>query len=172
MAAPAILAGLLGGAAMLGGFVVVIGSGGGTQATRTFTLDATAVPDQTYVPWLEQAGVLCPQVSASLLAAQIEVESGWDPDAVSSAGAEGISQFMPATWPSWDEPPAVAGPDSPFVPADAIMAQGRYDCALAQLVAPLTGGGATSVTDLLLAAYNAGPASRPRRRRGPSHPSD
>ena len=76
---------------------------------------------------------------------------------MSSAGAEGISQFMPATWPSWDEPPAVAGPDSPFVPADAIMAQGRYDCALAQLVAPLAGGGAASLTDLLLAAYNAGP---------------
>ena len=161
MAAPVLVAGLVAGAVALSGFVVVMGSGTDTQAmspqaTQPSALAASAVPDQAYVAWLEQAGALCPQVSAPLLAAQIQVESGWDPNDISSAGAEGLSQFMPGTWPSWDQPPAVPGPDTPFVPPDAIMAQGRYDCALAQALAPLAGGAGADVTSLVLAAYNAG----------------
>jgi cell wall-associated NlpC family hydrolase len=138
------------------GFVVVLG-GAVTGSSSGLTLDVPAVPDQSYVPWLEQAGSLCPEVSAALLAAQIEQESGWDPTDVSGAGAEGISQFMPGTWPSWDQPPAVPGPDTPFVPADAIMAQGRYDCALARQVATLAQQDGEGITALVLAAYNAGP---------------
>ena len=36
-------------------------------------------------------------VPFSLLSAQINQESGWQPSVVSSAGAEGIAQFMPGT---------------------------------------------------------------------------
>lgn len=36
-------------------------------------------------------------VSAGLLAAQLMAESGFDPGAVSPAGARGIAQFMPTT---------------------------------------------------------------------------
>jgi len=36
-------------------------------------------------------------ISASLFEKQIQVESGFNPDAVSSAGAVGIAQFMPST---------------------------------------------------------------------------
>ena len=159
MAAPVVLGGLLSGAiAGVTAFAVVLGSGGNAPAGPGLSLDASAVPDQAYVTWLDQAGALCPQVSAALLAAQIDQESGWDPTAVSSAGAEGISQFMPGTWPSWDQPPAVPGPDTAFVPADAIMAQGRYDCALAQAVAGVASDNDDDITSLMLAAYNAGPA--------------
>jgi cell wall-associated NlpC family hydrolase len=49
---------------------------------------------------------------ASLLAAIISNESGFDPAAVSSAGAEGIAQFMPGT--------AAANGVEPFDPSSAI----------------------------------------------------
>jgi cell wall-associated NlpC family hydrolase len=156
--AGAALAGVLGGSLVaIAGFVVVLGSAAGSTPSAGLTLKTSAVPDASLVPWLGQAGALCPQVSAALLAAQIDQESGWDPNDISAAGAEGISQFMPGTWPSWDEPPAVGGPDTPFVPADAIMAEGRYDCALAQAVAGIAAATGDDVTSLLLAAYNAGP---------------
>jgi soluble lytic murein transglycosylase-like protein len=58
-----------------------------------------------------------------LLAAQLRAESGWDPSAVSRAGAQGLAQFMPGTWAgSWN--PWRDG--SPFDPAAAIPAQARY----------------------------------------------
>ena len=42
------------------------------------------------------------QLPPALLAAQLEAESGFDATARSPAGAEGIAQFMPATWSgSW-----------------------------------------------------------------------
>jgi cell wall-associated NlpC family hydrolase len=158
MPGPLIAGALVGGAAAMTAFVVVLGGAPSSTASSGtgLTLNTAAVPDQAYVPWLDQAGALCQAVSPPLLAAQIDQESQWNPDAVSPAGAEGISQFMPGTWPSYDEPPAVAGPDTPFVPADAIMAQGRYDCALASAVEPIATPTGDSITSLLLAAYNAG----------------
>jgi hypothetical protein len=140
----------VGGVAAMTAFVVLLGGAPSstTSSGTGLTLNASAVPDASYVPWLDEAGALCPAVSPPLLAAQIDQESQWDPDAVSPAGAEGMSQFMPATWPSHDEPPAVAGPDTAFVPADAIMAQGRYDCALASAVEPVAAATGDSVTSL------------------------
>lgn len=75
------------------------------------------------------------------------------------AGAEGIAQFLPGTFPAWGHNDDGTGNVSPFNPADAIMAQGRYDCSLAALAQRLISNGAASgtVTDLALAAYNAGP---------------
>jgi soluble lytic murein transglycosylase-like protein len=49
---------------------------------------------------------LCPGVSAPLLAAQIKAESDWNPNAVSSGGAEGIAQFLPATFAVYWASPA------------------------------------------------------------------
>lgn len=53
------------------------------------------VPAQ-YVSTIDQAAS-ANGIPSSLLAALIQQESGFNPTAVSSAGAEGIAQFMPAT---------------------------------------------------------------------------
>ena len=148
-------------------FVVVLLGGGassgpGQLASQTGTgapLKASAVPDPAWVPYIDQAGSLCPAVTAPLIAAQDAVESGWAPDAVSAKGAEGIAQFMPATWPAYSSPPAVPGPDTPFVVPDAVLAQGRMDCALVAALAPLSGRLGIPALTLALEAYNAGLAS-------------
>jgi cell wall-associated NlpC family hydrolase len=89
------------------------------------------------------------------LAAQLYQESAFDPKAVSPAGAEGIAQFMPGTWPNWSSPQDGDGKQDVFSPADAIPAAARYDCALARQVSKLGG----DQIDNMLAAYNAGPAA-------------
>ena len=81
-------------------------------------------------------------VSAALLAAQLLAESGFNPFAVSPAGAQGIAQFMPGTAQGM-------GLDDPFDPAAAIDAQ-------AHLMRDLLRRFGT--VPLALAAYNAGPA--------------
>jgi soluble lytic murein transglycosylase-like protein len=85
-------------------------------------------------------------VPAALLAAQLQVESGFDPRSVSSAGAQGIAQFMPGTWAgAWN--PWRRG--SPFDPAVAIPAQARL---MAGLLRQFDGD-----VERALAGYNAGP---------------
>lgn len=68
-------------------------------------------------------------------------ESGFKPDVVSSAGAQGIAQFMPET-------AATVGLDNPFDPLQAIAASARL---LRDLVKQFGNLG------LAAAAYNAGP---------------
>lgn len=81
-------------------------------------------------------------VSATLLAAQIFQESGFNPFAVSPAGARGLTQFMPGT-------AAAYGLDDPFDPRQAIEAQAHLMRDLLRQFASIP---------LALAAYNAGPA--------------
>ncbi len=80
-------------------------------------------------------------VGAALLAAQLQQESGFDPGAVSAAGARGIAQFMPATARAY-------GLRDPFDPEAAIDAQARMMSALLRRFGSVP---------LALAAYNAGP---------------
>ena len=80
-------------------------------------------------------------VSATLLAAQLYAESGFNPFAVSSAGAQGIAQFMPGTARG-------IGLDDPFDPAQAIDAQAHLMRDLLRRF---------GAVPLALAAYNAGP---------------
>jgi hypothetical protein len=69
------------------------------------------------------AASLAESLPAALIAAQIEAESGFDPAAVSGAGALGLAQFMPGTWSgSWNPWRA----RSPLDPAAAIHAQSRF----------------------------------------------
>jgi Transglycosylase SLT domain/D-alanyl-D-alanine carboxypeptidase len=81
-------------------------------------------------------------VSGALLAAQLYVESHFNPFARSSAGAQGIAQFMPGT-------AAAYGLDDPFDAEHAIDAQ-------AHLMRDLLR--AFGSVPLALAAYNAGSA--------------
>ncbi|MFD7548338.1 peptidoglycan DD-metalloendopeptidase family protein [Streptomyces sp. NPDC059816] len=117
-------------------------------------LNSGAVPEE-YVKWVLKAGALCDEIPPAVIAAQIEAESGWNPNAVSFANAQGLSQFIPGTWATWGRDDDGNGTISPFDPGDAIMAQGRYDCALVDQVRPYANSG--NLLDLTLAAYNAGP---------------
>jgi hypothetical protein len=81
-------------------------------------------------------------VSAALLAAQLMVESNFDPYASSPAGAQGIAQFMPPTAASY-------GLRDPFDPVEAIDAQAHL---MSDLIRRL------GSPQLALGAYNAGPA--------------
>ncbi len=82
-------------------------------------------------------------VSAALLAAQLYAESGFNPSAVSPAGAQGIAQFMPGTARS-------RGLADPFDAEQAIDAQGHL---MRDLLRQL------GSVPLALAAYNAGPGA-------------
>lgn len=112
-------------------------------------LRAGAVPSQEWVPVLQAAAQVA-GISAQFLAAQIEAESGWNPQAVSSAGARGLAQFMPGTWEQYG-----AGGD-PFDPVAGIRAQGRYLHDLREAIAGITG---EDPLRLVFAAYNAGPGA-------------
>jgi soluble lytic murein transglycosylase-like protein len=80
-------------------------------------------------------------VSATLLAAQLYAESGFNPFARSAAGAQGIAQFMPGT-------AAALGLANPFDAERAIDAQAHLMRDLLRRFAAVP---------LALAAYNAGP---------------
>ena len=97
-----------------------------------------------------RAAARAEQLPPALLAAQLEAESGFDATARSAAGAQGIAQFMPATWAGeWNPQRA----HSPFEPGPAIAAQARL---MHDLLERAGGDIATA-----LAAYNAGPAVTP-----------
>lgn len=114
------------------------GGGGGVLAADTLP---------SFVPPRYRQTILAAatrwNVSAALLAAQLMAESGFDPNAGSPAGAQGIAQFMPGT-------AAAYGLRNPFDPVEAIDAQAHLmSDLLRQFGSP----------ELALAAYNAGPGA-------------
>ena len=136
-----------------------LGDGGWTGAGRILPPGAASAADRdsdlivpAYVPLPLRAPVAraarAEQLPPALLAAQLEAESGFDAKAVSPAGAQGIAQFMPATWAGAWNPQRER---SPFEPGPAIAAQARLMHDLLELAA----GDVASA----LAAYNAGPAA-------------
>ena len=84
----------------------------------------------------------------TLLAAVAHTESDFDPSVTSSARAEGLFQFEPATFATYDRPPPTGGavPASPFDPTDATYAAARYLCSLGIVANPTSA----------LVAYNCG----------------
>jgi len=117
-------------------------AGGRGDPSQTLTRSLPSfVPGRFRKPIL--ASAMKWNVSAALLAAQLYAESGFDPNARSPVGAQGIAQFMPATAASY-------GLDNPYDPAAAIDAQGHLmSDLLKQFGSP----------SLALAAYNAGPGA-------------
>jgi hypothetical protein len=150
---------------LVAAFLIAVAAGGGSVSSADVPpggVTGGQLRDDAPVP-LEYVGLIrqavastgCPALTESLLAAQLKQESNFSPRAVSSAGAQGIAQFMPGTWPGWGRDENGNGVASPFEPEDAIPAAARYDCGLAAQIASVSGDGAA----LMLAAYNAGPGA-------------
>jgi soluble lytic murein transglycosylase-like protein len=97
----------------------------------------------TYAPMIEQAAARY-GIDPSVLYGLIEQESGFDPSATSSAGAQGLTQLMPST-------AASLGVAEPLDPAQSIEGGARY---LSGLLRQFGGNTADA-----LAAYNAGPGA-------------
>lgn len=106
------------------------------------TIGNTTVPAQYSVDVTNAAAQL--GIPASVVAAQINLESGFDPTALSRTGAQGIAQFEPGTWASY-------GTGSPDNPTNAFAAYVKYMSVLLKQ----EGG---SIYDAL-EAYNAGPGN-------------
>ncbi|MFD6153312.1 M23 family metallopeptidase [Streptomyces sp. NPDC060243] len=117
--------------------------------------DATALVDDSFVPWLKQAAGACTVLRPSVLAAQIDAYSGWNTDSAALTGPSGIAGFDEAGWKKWGKDADGNGTSSPKEPVDAIMALGRQDCALADEVTEARTSGTVNgdLLDLTLAAY-------------------
>lgn len=112
-----------------------------------------SVPEE-YLTTVQASARACPQVSVPLLAAQIDAESHWNPEA-NSGRAQGIAQFYPSTWAEWGKDYSGDGSADVWNPKDAIPSQAAYMCALFRQVRSVPG----DPTELALAAYNAGPTA-------------
>ena len=123
----------------------VPGCGGGATADARAAGAGASLP--SWVPPAYRALVVSAAaahgVPPALLAALLRAESGFDPRAVSPAGAQGIAQFMPAT-------ARAMGLRDPFDPVQAIPAAARL------LAGHMRALGSAP---LALAAYNAGPGA-------------
>jgi len=136
---------------------------GGSEETEAVDLTIAATGEPANVPpqYLDavmRAGGLCAEITPSLIAAQIDAESAWNPNARSPAGARGISQFMPATWSQHGRDGDGDGVADIENPVDAIYSQGLYMCSLYESVSSLRRSGLVTgdEVELTLAAYNAG----------------
>ena len=141
--------------AVLGVLLAVMGAFLGSSASES--TGVANVPAE-YEADVIRAGSICQVVTPSIIAAQIDQESNWNPKAGSSAGAQGIAQFMPSTWASAGKDGDGDGKADIWNPHDAIWSQGNYMCDLASQVetAKKSGRLAGDTLQLTLAAYNAG----------------
>ncbi|WP_343298636.1 bifunctional lytic transglycosylase/C40 family peptidase [Streptomyces sp. SID1034] len=122
-----------------------------SRAGGAIGLAKGAVPS-LYQPLVQKWGDYCPSLNPAMLAAQLYSESGWKTTAVSPVNAQGIAQFMPATWASHGIDGNGDGKRDIWDPADAIPSAASYDCELAKYVKDVPG----DASDNMLAAYNAG----------------
>lgn len=121
------------------------------QARKAGVIGPVVVPDE-YRSLIREAAQRCPKVPARVFAAQIAAESGWDPQATSPAGAQGIAQFMPAVWEQYGIDANADGEVDIWDPTDAIHSAARLNCINRGLVKQASG----KRLENTLAAYNAG----------------
>lgn len=116
-----------------------------------------------FVPWILEFAGQCPETTAPIVAAQIRNESGGFAVHVTNptSGAQGPTQFMPATWQAKGIDGDGDGTADPFSIADAVASQVAYDCELADLAREDIAAGtvAGDITELMLSYYNCGPGA-------------
>ncbi|MER7688713.1 peptidoglycan DD-metalloendopeptidase family protein [Streptomyces sp. NPDC097610] len=137
------------------------GSGGGTVSSGgKLRVGDEYVPAQ-YAGLIEKAAAACDQgLSSGVLAAQIQQESSFNPNAQSKdeSGnpiADGISQFIPSTWATAGVDGNGDGKKDVWDPEDAIPAQGEMMCKLLKTAKKHPGYNGSPI-ELALAGYNAG----------------
>ncbi|WP_218566388.1 lytic transglycosylase domain-containing protein [Vallicoccus soli] len=106
-----------------------------------------------YADLFRAAAERYPAVSAAQLAAHARAESGFDPDAVSPAGAQGLMQIVPGTFGDFGRDADGDGEADPFDPADSVETAAAYLTWIGeQLDLPVS-------DERVIAAYNAGPGA-------------
>ncbi|MEU8590264.1 bifunctional lytic transglycosylase/C40 family peptidase [Streptomyces sp. NPDC048664] len=133
------------------GVYVVAGNMANGVGDGSVGLARNAVP-AAYASIVQRWGNLCRAINPALLAAQLYQESGFNPNAVSPAKAQGIAQFIPGTWATHGIDGNGDGVADVWDPRDAIPSAASYDCKLAAEVKDVPG----DPTANMLAAYNAG----------------
>ena len=98
------------------------------QARDVGKLGGTPTIPEAYQELIDEAAERCPEVPSRVLAAQIAVESGWQADAQSPAGAQGIAQFMPSTWRQYGLDANGDGVRDVWDPRDAIPSAAELNC--------------------------------------------
>lgn len=108
--------------------------------------------------WRQVWGLRAPTATA---AAQVHQESAWNARALSRAGAQGLTQFMPSTaaWVGTLDPALATV--APFDPRWALLAQARY---MAFLHARTDGADSCERMAFALGAYNGGERWMQRRK--------
>lgn len=130
------------------GLVTVLAAGGAAAEIQAPTIPpatSRSAEREEIDPSHVQAAAARFALSRELVMAVIAAESGGRANAVSSAGAMGLMQLMPATWAMLRQRLALGS--DPFDPADNILAGAAY---LRELLDRYGDPG-------FLAAYNAGP---------------
>jgi hypothetical protein len=134
---------LLGAAAVAaGGFATILAAttgvmrvvsqlGQGTGTAQPTDLALAEIPSAFLQLYMTSAERWCPGLSWSVLAAigWVETKHGSHPTMVSSAGALGPMQFMPATWSQYGVDADGDGVANVWSPVDAIAGAANYLCA-------------------------------------------
>ncbi|MGI5213874.1 M23 family metallopeptidase [Plantactinospora sp. CA-290183] len=138
---------LVGVLAVGAGLVAFVSSGAATllagsselvaaPASGQLNIDAISPHARHLAPWVARAGSICPQIAPPVIAAQVDLESSWNADAVAhnppdrGGDAIGIAQFQAGTWATWGDDYDNDGRNGPDDPEDAIYAMGRLMCDL------------------------------------------
>ena len=137
----------LAGSALIGGWLALTGN-----PTAQRLVGGPIVVPAELRPVILEAAERCKAVPVEVFAAQIAAESGWDPRAVSPAGARGIAQFMPAVWEQYGIDANGDGTADVWDPVDAIHSAAELNCLNRRLVKDASGNRLHNT----LAAYNAG----------------
>ncbi|MFI5845247.1 ricin-type beta-trefoil lectin domain protein [Catenuloplanes sp. NPDC051500] len=126
------------------------GGAGVTEAVSVVAgprAEATPLPDD-YVPLVNTAGKVCPEVTSAAVAAELMAATGFQDGRLGVGGRLGVAQFRTDIWQKY----APAGA-SAWEPASAIPAVGQVLCRLADELDGLEG----DPYALALAAFHAGP---------------